>query len=63
MFKYACHDLGANCDFTTTGETREEVKKTIWAHAAVVHKDAMEGLTPEQQVEFEKAVDAAIKLV
>ena len=61
MYKYACRDLGVDCDFSTTAETPEEVKKATFAHANVVHKGMLESMTPEQLAELEKAVEGAIK--
>lgn len=61
MVKYACRDLGVDCDFVTTAETREELTEAIFAHAGVVHKDMLATMTPEQLAELEQAVDAAIK--
>jgi predicted small metal-binding protein len=61
MYKYACRDLGVDCDFSTTAETPEEVKKATFAHANVVHKEMLGSMTPEQLAELEKAVEGAIK--
>jgi predicted small metal-binding protein len=63
MFSYACRDLGADCDFVTTAESVEEVKKAVFAHAGVVHRDELAGLTPAQLAALEKAVEGAIKVV
>lgn len=60
MVKYACVALGVHCTFTTTAESADEVKKALFAHADVVHKDMLESMTPEQLAGLEKAVDAAI---
>ncbi len=61
MYKYACRDLGVDCDFTTTAESPEEVKKAVFAHADVHHKEMLQSMTPEQLVDLEKAVEKAIK--
>lgn len=61
MYKYACRDLGVDCDFSTTAETPEEVQKAVFAHAGVVHKEMLESMTPEESAELEKAVVGAIK--
>ena len=63
MYQYACRDLGVDCDFVTTAETREEVKEATFAHAGVAHKDMLQSMTPEQLADLEKAVDGAIKTV
>lgn len=61
MYKYACKDLGVDCDFSTTAETPEEVKKAVFAHADEVHGDMMQSMTQEQLADLQKAVDGAIK--
>ena len=33
MLKFACKDVGVDCDFVTTGENFEEVKQKAFAHA------------------------------
>lgn len=61
MHQYACRDLGVDCDFSVTAETPEKVKKAVFAHANVVHKEMMESMTPDQLADLEKQVDGAIK--
>ena len=61
MYKYACRDLGVDCDFSTTAKTPEEVKKATFAHAEEVHQDMLKSMTPEQLADLEKAVEGAIK--
>ena len=63
MHKYACRDLGVDCDFSTKAETPEEVKKAVFAHAGVVHKDMLAAMTQEELADLEKAVEGAIKPV
>lgn len=61
MYKYACRDLGVDCDFSVTAETPEKVKEAAFAHGNVVHKEMMESMTPDQLADLEKAFDGAIK--
>ena len=61
MYQYACRDLGVDCDFSTTAESPEEVKKAVFAHADVVHQEMLSSMTPEQLAELEQAVEGAIK--
>ena len=61
MYKYACRDLGVDCDFSTTSEYPEEVKKAVFANADEVHKEMLQSMTPEQFADLEKAVQGAIK--
>ena len=60
MLKYACRDLGVDCDFETTGETVEEVTKKVFAHAQVVHKDMLSKMSPMELTELNKNVISAI---
>ncbi|OGO63810.1 MAG: hypothetical protein A2030_00950 [Chloroflexi bacterium RBG_19FT_COMBO_50_10] len=60
MLKYACRDLGMDCDFETTGATVEEVMKNVMAHAQVVHKDMLSKMSPMELAELNKNVISAI---
>ncbi len=61
MLKFACKDVGVDCDFVATGTTVEEVKDKAFAHASVVHADLLKGLSEAQMAEMTKAVEASIK--
>ena len=52
---YTCRDVGVDCDWNTSGETKDEVMAKIQAHAAQVHPTIE--LTPE----LVEAVRGAIK--
>lgn len=54
-------DLGMDCDFVARGETPEEVMQKMFAHAQEVHADIFVSLTPEQQDEMSKKLEAAMK--
>jgi len=60
LLKYACRDLGMDCDFETTGATVEEVMKNVMAHAQVVHKDMLSKMSPMELAELNKNVISAI---
>ncbi len=61
MLKFACKDVGVDCDFVATGTTVEEVKNKAFAHASVVHADLLKGMSEAQMAEMTKAVEASIK--
>ncbi len=61
MEKFACKDLGIDCNFSTTGATRDEVKQTAMEHGGAVHGDLMRNMSPEQSAAFARQLDAAIK--
>jgi len=63
MYQYACSYLGVDCDYSTTGESPEDVKKAVFDHAEVVHKEMLQSMTPEELTNLEKAVEDAIKQV
>jgi predicted small metal-binding protein len=60
MYKYACRDLGVDCDFETTGATVEEVTQKVFAHAQVAHKDMLSKMSPLELAELNKSVTNAI---
>jgi predicted small metal-binding protein len=60
MEKFACKNLGMDCDFVATGATKEEVLKKAMAHGSTVHADLMKNMTKEQSAEFAKKLEASI---
>ena len=63
MFRYACRDLGVDCDYVVSGATAEEVKEKVFAHAGVVHAEMLKGMTKDELAQLTKAVEGAIKPV
>ena len=63
MMKFACKDLGMDCNFVATAATKEDLMKKITAHASVAHADVMKNMTKEQSTKFNAQVGAAIKTV
>ncbi len=61
MLTFACKDAGMDCSFIATGSSVEEVKQAAFAHAAVVHKEVLQSMTPVQLEELAKTVGAKIK--
>ena len=61
MFKFACKDVGVDCDFVVTGATADEVKQKAFAHAGVVHADLMKNMSAAELGKLTKAVEASIK--
>ncbi len=63
MFRYACKDVGVDCDFVTNGATVEEVKEKVFAHAGVVHADLLKAMNEKELAQLTKVVEANIKPV
>lgn len=61
MLKFACKDVGVECDFVATGETTEEVKEKAFAHAGVVHADLLKAMTEEQLADLTRTVETLIQ--
>ena len=61
MLKFACKDVGVECDFVATGATAEEVKEKAFAHAGVVHADMLKAMNEDELAQLTKAVEANIK--
>ena len=61
MLKFACKDVGLECDFVATGATAEEVKEKAFAHAGVVHADILKTLDKDELAKLTTAVEANIK--
>ena len=61
MLRLADRDLGMDCDFVAMGETVEEVKAKMIAHAKAEHKEMFESMSPEQMADMDKMMEAKIK--
>ena len=61
MMKFACKDLGMDCDFVATGATKEEVMQKAMAHGGVAHAALMKDMSKEQMEQFGKQLEASIK--
>ena len=61
MVKFACKDLGMDCNFVATGATREEVLQKAMAHGSVVHAEQMKNMSAEQMAKFGKQLEASLK--
>lgn len=61
MLKFACKDVGMECDFVATGATAEEVKEKAFAHAGVVHADMLKTMNKIALAQLTKTVEANIK--
>jgi predicted small metal-binding protein len=61
MEKFACKNLGLDCDFVAEGATKEEDMKMAMEHGNVVHADMMKDMTPEQMAEFGQKLEASIQ--
>jgi predicted small metal-binding protein len=61
MYKYACRDLGVDCNYVVTGATAEEVKEKVFAHAGVVHAEMLKAMNKDELAKLTNAVEGAIK--
>ena len=61
MLKFACRDLGVECDFVATGATVEQVKDQAFTHAGVVHADMLQAMTEDEKAKMIQALEASIK--
>jgi predicted small metal-binding protein len=60
METFACKRLGLDCDFVTTGATKEEVLQKAMEHGMAAHGDLMATMTPEQSAAFAAQLQEAI---
>ena len=51
MYTLSCKDLdpAGECEFSATGETKEEVTQKMMEHAGMAHKDKMDSMTDEDK--------------
>jgi predicted small metal-binding protein len=60
VYKFSCTDLGQNCDYKTSGESRVEVMQAAMLHAATRHGEITAKFSEEQSIAFLKALEAAV---
>ena len=61
MYRFACKDLGVDCEFVATGPSPEELKSQALSHAGAVHAGLLQAMTDGQKAEMVKALEAAIQ--
>ena len=61
MLQFACKNLGIDCDFVATGDTKEDVLQQAMAHGSSIHSAMMKDMTEEQMTQFGKQLEASIK--
>lgn len=52
MYSLSCRDLGGDCDYTVKGETVEEIKTGMFAHAADAHAEKLANMSDEDKAGF-----------
>ena len=58
QYKLGCKDMGGmDCEFTTTGDTTDEVKQNLYAHAQEVHKDVIASMPEDKMKEMDQLMD------
>lgn len=60
MMQLGCRELGGDCDFVAKGNSGEEIKKKIFAHAEKSHPE-MKSMSPEKKKELTAKIDNALK--
>lgn len=61
MKSLSCKDLGGmDCNFTATGNSADEVKQAMFAHAQSAHPEVLASMTPEQMQEVTQRMDALL---
>jgi len=63
MRSLACSDLGMECGFTAEGETAEEVKDKMLAHAQDAHAEMLAGMSDQEKADLMAAMDAKMKTI
>ena len=57
-YKLGCREMGGmDCAFVSTGDTAEEAKHNLYAHAGEVHKDVLGTMPEDKMKEMDKLMD------
>jgi predicted small metal-binding protein len=62
MLKVSCADMGARCRWTATAESGDELRKKIWDHARVAHRDILSAMSEKDKTALEAQIDALIDM-
>jgi predicted small metal-binding protein len=57
MKSLACSDLGMECGFKAEGETAEEVKQKMLAHAQDAHAEMLAGMSDQEKAGLMATMD------
>lgn len=57
MKSLACSDLGMECTFKAEGETAEEVKEKMLAHAQDAHAEMLAGMSDQEKAGLMATMD------
>ncbi len=63
MQEFACKNIGLECNYRTTGMTKEDTVKKALEHGMQAHADIMKNMTKEQSAEFMKKVENSLRPV
>jgi len=62
MMSVSCKDMGAtDCDYTAKGETAQDVKDDMIAHAMSDHKEMMDMMSESEKSSMMAKMDMAMK--
>ena len=57
-----CQEIaGVNCTVPLSGNTLEELKKNVFAHAQKDHKDMLAKMSPQEQAKIPQQIEAIYK--
>lgn len=59
-YTFKCKDLGMECPFAVTAETKEEVVKHAGVHGGDTHQDMMANMSDEQKADLMTKVESLI---
>ena len=58
QYNHGCKDMGGmDCEFIATGDTTDEVKQILYAHAEEAHKDVIASMPDDKIKEMGQLMD------
>jgi len=57
MKSIACKDLGGKCKFLAKGDSAQEVKEKLFAHARTDHVEMMAKMSPDDAAKLSAKID------
>lgn len=63
MQEYACKNIGLECNYRTTGMTKEDAMKKALEHGMKAHGEMMSKMSKEESEQFTKKIENSLRPV
>ena len=61
MLKLECRNIGTDCDYVASADSKLEVLDMVKTHMVEAHGKLLEDLTPEETEQFDEKLEALVR--